>query len=56
MALIDRIEFDAPADDVLVWKFPHEDLKLGSQLIVNQSQEALFLKGSEVFDLFGLGT
>jgi membrane protease subunit (stomatin/prohibitin family) len=56
MALIDRIKFDAPSDDVLVWKFPKEDLKLGSQLIVNQSQEALFLKGGAVFDLFGQGT
>lgn len=55
MALIDRIKFDAPLDDVLVWKFPSEELKLGSQLIVNQSQEALFLKGGEVFDSFGPG-
>ena len=56
MALVDRIKFDAPSDEVLVWKFPKEDLKLGSQLIVNQSQEALFLKGGEVFDFFGPGT
>ena len=48
MALIDRIKFDAPSDDVLVWKFPSEELKLSSQLIVNQSQGALFLKGGEV--------
>jgi membrane protease subunit (stomatin/prohibitin family) len=56
MALIDRIKFDAPTDEVLVWKFPSEELKLGSQLIVNQSQEALFLKGGQVCDLFGPGT
>jgi len=56
MALIDRIKFDAPSDDLLVWKFPREELKLGSQLIINQSQEALFLKGGEVFDLFVPGT
>lgn len=55
MALIDRIKFDAPSDDILVWKFPSEELRLGSQLIVNQSQEALFLKGGEVCDLFGPG-
>lgn len=55
MALIDRIKFDAPSDDILVWKFPSEELRLGSQLIVNQSQEALFLKGGEVFDLFESG-
>ena len=56
MPLIDRIKFDSPNDEVLVWKYPSEELKLGSQLIVNQSQEALFLKGGEVCDLFGPGT
>lgn len=55
MAIVDRIKFDAPSDDVLVWKFPSEELRLGSQLIVNQSQEALFLKGGQVCDLFGPG-
>ena len=56
MAMIDRIKFDSPSDDILVWKFPSEDLHLGSQLIVNQSQEALFVKGGQVLDLFGPGT
>ena len=55
MALIDRIKFDAPSDDILVWKHDSEELRLGSQLIVNQSQEALFLKGGQVCDLFGPG-
>ncbi len=55
MAIIDRIKFDSPTDDILAWKFPSDDLKLGSQLIVNQSQDALFLKGGRVFDLFGPG-
>jgi membrane protease subunit (stomatin/prohibitin family) len=56
MALIDRIKFDAPDDNILVWKFPNDELTLGAQLIVNQSQEALFLKGGQVCDLFGPGT
>lgn len=56
MAIIDRIKFDSPSDDVLVWKFPSEELRLGSQLIVNQSQEALFVKGGQVYDLFGPGS
>lgn len=56
MAIIDRIKFDSPSDDILVWKFPSENLRLGSQLIANQSQEALFVKGGEVLDLFGPGT
>ena len=56
MALIDRIKYDSTSDEVLVFKFTSEELKLGSQLVVNQSQEALFLKGGEVCDLFGPGT
>jgi len=56
MATIDRVKYDSTSDEVLVFKFPSEELKLGSQLIVNQSQEALFLKGGEVCDLFGPGT
>jgi len=56
MATIDRIKFDSGSDELLVWKFPGDNFKLGAQLIVNQSQEALFLKGGEVFDLFGPGT
>lgn len=56
MALIERIKFDAPSDDLLVWKHPSEDLVLGSQLVVNQSQEAIFVKGGHALDVFGPGT
>ena len=56
MALIDRIKHDAETDDLLVWKSPREDIRIGSQLIVNQSQEAVFVKGGQVLDLFGPGT
>ena len=44
MALMHRIKSDAGTDDQLVWKFPSEEIRIGSQLIVNQSQEAIFLK------------
>lgn len=58
MALIDRIKYDGPKDGQpwIVYKFPSDEFVLGSQLIVNQSQEALFLKGGEALDLFGAGT
>lgn len=56
MALVDRIKFDAPSDSILVWKFPSEELCLGAQLIVNQSQEAVFVKGGQALDVFGPGT
>jgi len=56
MAIIDRVKYDPSSDEWFVWKFPSEDLRLGSQLIVNQSQEALFVKGGQALDLFGPGT
>lgn len=54
MALIDRIKFDGPPD-ILVWKYPKDNIVLGSQLIVNQSQEAVFFKDGRALDVFGPG-
>jgi membrane protease subunit (stomatin/prohibitin family) len=56
MALIDRIKYDAPSDDAIVWKYPSDEIRLGAQLIVNQSQEAVFFKGGKALDTFGPGT
>jgi len=56
MALIDRIKFDSPSDDAIVWKYPSDEIKLGAQLIVNESQEAVFFKGGKALDIFGPGT
>ena len=41
--------------DTLVWKHPIEDFNLGSQLIVHESQEAIFFKDGQALDLFGAG-
>ena len=58
MAIIDRIKYDGPSNggQWLIYKCPSENFVLGSQLIVAQGQEALFLKGGEALDLFGSGT
>lgn len=39
----------------LVWKHPIEDFNLGSQLIVHESQEAIFFRDGQALDLFGAG-
>lgn len=52
---IDRIKYNGEEDE-LVWKFPYENLSVGAQLIVNQSQEAVFLSGGAIADVFGPGT
>jgi membrane protease subunit (stomatin/prohibitin family) len=56
MALIDRIKYDSPSDDAIVWKYPSDQIRLGAQLIVNESQEAVFFKGGRALDIFGSGT
>lgn len=53
--VIDRIKYDGPANE-LIWKFPYDNLSIGAQLIVNESQEAIFYKGGKALDSFGPGT
>lgn len=43
------------SNDIFVWKHPIEDFNLGSQLIVHESQEAIFFKDGKALDLFGAG-
>ncbi|GHT87603.1 hypothetical protein FACS1894137_15110 [Spirochaetia bacterium] len=38
-----------------VWKSPVEDFNTGTQLIVHESQEAVFLLNGQALDLFGPG-
>lgn len=56
MAILDRIKYDASSDDAIAWKFQSEEIRLGAQLIVNESQEAIFFKGGKALDTFGPGT
>lgn len=52
LASVIKYEGDA---DTLVWKHPIEDFNLGSQLIVHESQEAIFFRDGQALDLFGAG-
>ena len=42
-------------DETLIWKHPIEDFNMGSQLIVHESQEAIFFRDGQALDLFGPG-
>lgn len=42
-------------NETLVWKHPVEDFNMGSQLIVHESQEAIFFRDGQTLDLFGPG-
>mgnify|MGYP002855827347 CR=1 FL=1 len=52
--LVSIIKYEGD-NDTFVWKHPLEDFKYGSQLIVHESQEAIFFKDGQALDLFGPG-
>lgn len=52
LASIIKFEGD---NEALIWKHPIEDFNLGSQLIVHESQEAIFFRDGQALDLFGAG-
>ena len=63
MAIIDRIKHNLRTPNELVWKWrpdylsgQTDNITMGSQLIVNESQEAIFFKGGQALDSFGPGT
>ena len=52
--LLDVIKYEGP-QDVLVWKHPAEDFNTKSQLIVNESQTAIFYRDGQALDAFPSG-
>lgn len=52
--LVSIIKYDKD-NETLVWKHPTEDFKMGTQLIVHESQEAVFFKDGRALDVFGAG-
>lgn len=55
MALIDVVKCEANSQ-ILVEKFPSNDLRIGTQLVVHTGQVAFFVKGGKVMDMFESGT
>ena len=55
MALIDVVKFQGN-DQEFVWKFPSENLRFGTQLVVKPAQLAFFVKGGVILDEFKEGT
>lgn len=54
MAIIEVIKYNG-GPDVFAWKYPSDELGTWTQLIVNESQEALLYKGGQALDLFAAG-
>lgn len=54
MSVIDVIKFEGD-NSTFVFKHPTEDFNTGSQLIVHESQEAVFFRDGKALDRFGSG-
>ncbi|MDR1110115.1 MAG: SPFH domain-containing protein [Deltaproteobacteria bacterium] len=54
MAVVDVVKYSGP-NSVFAWKFPSDELGTWTQLIVAESQEAVFFKGGQALDVFGPG-
>lgn len=54
MAVIEVVKYNG-APDVFAWKYPSEELGTWTQLIVNESQEAVLYKGGKALDVFPSG-
>ncbi len=55
---IDIIQWTEAADGTLAWRFPMADMEIqnGAQLVVRESQMALFINEGRAADVFGPGT
>ncbi|PKI17811.1 SPFH domain-containing protein [Colwellia sp. 12G3] len=54
MDIIDRVKYDGPSD-VFAWRWPHDGLVWGTQVIVNQAQQAVFYKDGKALDVLEPG-
>lgn len=54
MAITDIIKYEGD-NSTFVWKHPSEDFNTNSQLIVHETQEAVFFLNGQPLDLFGSG-
>lgn len=54
MAIIEVIKYEGD-NTAFIWKHPAEDFNTSSQLIVNESQEAIFFRDGRALDTFGPG-
>ena len=51
MAIVEVVKYSGNPN-VFAWKYPNEELGTWTQLIVNESQEAVLFKGGKALDVF----
>ena len=58
MAILDLLEYEDPVGDVMISQapaVPSDEIRMGSQLVVRQSQVAVFCRDGQFLDVFGPG-
>ncbi|MDH6307401.1 membrane protease subunit (stomatin/prohibitin family) [Dysgonomonas sp. PFB1-18] len=55
MAIFNVIKYQG-SDKEFAWRYPYDNLNIGSQLVVNTSQTAFFVRGGVIYDQFAPGT
>ncbi len=55
MPIVDVVKWDAKVADEYAWRFNSQDLSTWTQLIVNESQEAVLVRGGQMEGPFGPG-
>ena len=55
---IDILQWTETGDGTLAWRYPMQDMEIqnGGQLVVRESQVAMFVNEGQVADVFGPGT
>lgn len=56
MALIDVVNWSPQDNSEFAYRFPHSNLSTGTQLIVRESQEAVFFSKGQILGKFGPGS
>ena len=54
MAIVEVVKYEGKPN-VMAWKYPKQDLTTGTQVIVNETQEVVFVKEGKVLDVLGPG-
>ncbi len=54
MAIVEVVKYNG-GENLFAWKYPNDELGTWTQLIVNESQEAVLFKGGKALDVFRSG-
>lgn len=53
--MVTVIEWVNPGEDEIIWRYPNEVIKWGSQLIVHEYEVAVFMRDGKIYDVLGPG-